>query len=119
MHESMKTPGGGYEVCYVLMKGWLYNEELHDLFTLPDVLGVLKSRRMGWAEQRSAHRILVGKPALIHCGRLGKGGMIMLKQILNKWDGRLWTALIRLGTGTFCEHSNETLGSVKCREFLD
>ena len=38
MHELMKTPGGGYEV-YVLIIGWLYNEELHDLFTLPDVLG--------------------------------------------------------------------------------
>ena len=101
MHELMKTPGGGYEVCYVLIMGWLYNEELHDLFTLPNVLGVLKSRRMGWAEQRSAHRILVGKPALIHLGRLGKEEKIMLKQILKMWDGRVWTALIRLGTGAF------------------
>jgi len=88
-------------VCYVLIMGWLYNEELHDLFTLPDVLGVLKSRRMGWAEQRSAHGIIVGKPALIQLGRLGKVGKVMLKQILKKWEGRVWTGLIRLGTGTF------------------
>jgi len=89
MHESMKTPGGGYEVCCVLIMGWLYNEELHGLFTLPDVLGVLKSRRMGWAEQRNAHRILGGKPALIQSGRLGKDGRVLLKQILKKWDGRV------------------------------
>jgi hypothetical protein len=68
MHELMKTSGGGYEV-YVLIMGWLYNEELHDLFTLPDILGVLKSWRMGWAEQRSAHRILFRKRALIQLGR--------------------------------------------------
>jgi hypothetical protein len=97
----MKTPGGGYEVCYILIMGWLFNEELCDLFSLPDVLGVLKSRRMRWAEQRNAHRFLVGKPALIQLGRLGKDGKIMLKQILKKWEGRVWTGLIRLGTGTF------------------
>jgi len=68
---------------------------------LPYVLGVFKSRRMGWAEQRNAHRITVGKPALIQLGRLGKDGKIMLKQILKKWEGRLWTGLIGLGTGTF------------------
>ena len=71
------------------------------MFILPDVLGELKSRRMGWAEQRSAHRILVGKPALIQLRRLGKDGKIMLQQSLKKWDGRAWTALIRLRTGTF------------------
>jgi len=85
----------------VLIMGWLYNEEFHDLFSLPDVLGVLKSSRMGWAEQRNAHRFLVGKPALIQPERLGKDGEIMLKQILKKWEGRVWTGLIRLGTGTF------------------
>jgi hypothetical protein len=81
--------------------GWLYNEELHGLFTLPDVLGILKSRRVGWADQRIAHRILGGKPALIQSGRLGKDVRIMLKLILKKWVGRVWTALIRLRTGTF------------------
>ena len=93
----MKTPGGRYEVCYVLMS----NEELRDLFTLPYIIWAFKSRRMGRAEQRNARRILVGKPAFIQLGRLGKDGKIMLKQILMKWDEGVWAGFFWLGTGTF------------------
>jgi hypothetical protein len=51
--------------------GWkkLHNEELHDLYCLPSIIRIIKSRRMRWAghvarmwENRSAYRILVGKP---------------------------------------------------------
>jgi hypothetical protein len=45
------------------------NEELNDLYSLPNSLRVIKSRRMGWAghatrigERRGAYRGLVGKP---------------------------------------------------------
>jgi hypothetical protein len=72
---------------------------LHDLFTLPDVIGVLKSRRVGSAEQINAHRILVEKPALIEPGRLGEDGKVMLKQILKKWDVRVWAGFFWLGRG--------------------
>jgi len=47
----------------------LHNAELSDLFSLPNILRVVKSRRMRWAghvarmgEGRGVHRFLVGKP---------------------------------------------------------
>ena len=47
----------------------LHNEELNDLYTLPNIVRVVKSRRMRWAghvarmgEDRGVHRVLVGKP---------------------------------------------------------
>jgi len=47
----------------------LHNEELNDLYSLPSILQVVKSRRMRWAahvarmgEDRGVHRMLVGKP---------------------------------------------------------
>ena len=45
----------------------LHNEELNDLYTLPNILRVIKSRRMRWAghvarmgEERGMYRVLVG-----------------------------------------------------------
>ena len=47
----------------------LHNEELSDLYSLPYIVRVVKSRRMRWAghvarmgEERVVHRVLVGKP---------------------------------------------------------
>jgi hypothetical protein len=47
----------------------LYNEELNDLYSLPNIVRVVKSRRMRGAgrvarmgEDSSVHRVLVGKP---------------------------------------------------------
>jgi len=46
-----------------------HNEELRDLYSLSNIVRVLKSRRMRWAghvarmgEGRGVHRVLVGKP---------------------------------------------------------
>jgi len=46
----------------------LHNEELNDLYSLPIIDRVMKSRRMGWAghvvrmgERRGVYRVLVGK----------------------------------------------------------
>jgi hypothetical protein len=44
----------------------LHNEELHILYSLPDVIGMIKSRRRHVAsimEKRYAYRIFVGKLA--------------------------------------------------------
>jgi hypothetical protein len=45
----------------------LYNEELNDLYSLPNTVRVVKSRRMRWAahvarmgEDRGVYRVLVG-----------------------------------------------------------
>ena len=47
----------------------LHNEKLSDLYSLPNIVRVVKSRRMRWAghvarmgEGRDVHRVLVGKP---------------------------------------------------------
>jgi hypothetical protein len=47
----------------------LHNEELHNLYSSPNIIRMIKSRRMRWAgqvarmgEKRNAYRILVGKP---------------------------------------------------------
>jgi hypothetical protein len=47
----------------------LHNQYLHDLYPSPNVVRVIKSRRMRWAghvavmvEERGVYRILVGKP---------------------------------------------------------
>ena len=46
----------------------LHNEELNDLYSSPNIVQVIKSRRMRWAghvahmgEERGAYRVLVGK----------------------------------------------------------
>jgi len=47
----------------------LHNEELRDLYSLPNIVRMVKSRRMRWTghvarmgEGRGVHRVLVGKP---------------------------------------------------------
>jgi hypothetical protein len=47
----------------------LLNEELHNAYSSPNIIRMIKSRRMGWAghvvrmgEKRTAYRILVEKP---------------------------------------------------------
>jgi hypothetical protein len=50
--------------------GWrkLHNEELCDLYSLPSIITIIKSRRMRWTghearmgEKRNAYRLLLGK----------------------------------------------------------
>ena len=47
----------------------LHNEEINDLYSSPNIVRVIKSRRMRWAghvtrmgEEREVYRVLVGKP---------------------------------------------------------
>jgi hypothetical protein len=47
----------------------LHNEELHNLYSSPSIIRIIKPRRMRWAghvarmgEKRSVYRLLVGKP---------------------------------------------------------
>jgi hypothetical protein len=55
----------------VVVGGWkiLHNEELHNLYALQNIIRVIKSRRMRWAEHiaqmgemRNAYKIFVRKP---------------------------------------------------------
>jgi hypothetical protein len=54
-----------------MMGGWrkLHNEELHNLYSSPSIIRIIKLRRMRWAghgarmgEKRNVYRLLVGKP---------------------------------------------------------
>jgi hypothetical protein len=47
----------------------LHNEELHNLYSFPDIITQAKSRRMGWAghvarmgQERKVYKVCVGKP---------------------------------------------------------
>ena len=47
----------------------MHNEELNDLYSSPNIVRVIKSRRMRWAghvvhmgEERAVYRVLVGRP---------------------------------------------------------
>ena len=47
----------------------LYNEEVNDLYSSPNIVRVMKLRRMRWAgqvarmgEERGVYRVFVGKP---------------------------------------------------------
>jgi hypothetical protein len=51
--------------------GWrkLHNDDLHNLYPPPSIIGIIKSRMMRWVghvarigEKRNVHRLLVGKP---------------------------------------------------------
>jgi hypothetical protein len=47
----------------------MHNDKLHSLYSSPNIVRVIKSRRMGWAghvarmgEGRGVYRVLVGRP---------------------------------------------------------
>ena len=87
----------------------LLNEELNDLYTYPNIVRVIKSRRMRWVahvarmgKERGAYRILVGnRKERDHWGDLGVDGWIILGWICRRWDVGMWTGLgwPRTGTG--------------------
>jgi hypothetical protein len=90
--------------------GWrrLHNEELHNLYTSPYIIKVIKSRRVSWTEDvarmgeiRNAYSILVGKPEVRnHSEYLDVSGRKILEWMLWQQGGRLWTGCIWLRTGT-------------------
>ena len=74
----------------------LHNEELNDLYCSPNVLRVIKSRRMKWAghvarmmEGRGVYRVLVGKPE----------GKILLGRPRRRWKDNISIDLQEMGCG--------------------
>jgi hypothetical protein len=75
----------------------LHIEELHNLYSLPNIIRMIKSRRMRWAghvarmgEPRNAYRILVGKSERKRpLGRSRRRWMDNIKMNLReiRWDG--------------------------------
>ena len=87
----------------------LHKEELNDLFSLSNIVRVVKSRRMRWAghvarmgEDRGVHILLVGKPEGKDLwGDQDVDGRIILRWILRKLEGVVGTgwSWLRRGTG--------------------
>ena len=85
----------------------LHNEELNDLYSSPNIVRVIKLRRMRWAghvarmgERRGVYRILVGKPErkrpLGIPRRRWEDNIKMGLQEVGVWTGSSW---LRIGTG--------------------
>jgi hypothetical protein len=76
----------------------LHNEELNGLYSLPNIVRVIKSRRMRWAghvthmgEGRGVYRVLVGKPE----------GKRPLGRPRRRWEDNIRMDLQEVGCG--CE----------------
>jgi hypothetical protein len=79
----------------------LHNEQLHDLYSSPNIARVIKLRRI----RRSGHVARMGRrEAFIrfwwgnlketaHWGDSGVDGRILLRCIFRKWDVRVWTGM--------------------------
>jgi hypothetical protein len=111
--------------------GRLYKKELNNLYSSPNIIRVIKSRRMRWAghvarmgEWRGAYRILVGRPE----------GRRPLGRPRRRWEDNIKMDLQEVGLGVMdwidmtqdrgmwrgCfESGNEPSCSLKCGKFLD
>jgi hypothetical protein len=76
--------------------GKLHNEELNDLYSMPSIVRVVKSRRMRWArrvarmrEDRGVHRVLVGRPK----------GKRPLGRPRRSWEDNIKMDLMEIGGG--------------------
>ena len=76
--------------------GKLHNEELNDLYFSPNIVWVVKSKRMRWAghvarmrERRRVYRILVGNP----------DGKRPLGRRRRRWENNIKTDIQEVGCG--------------------
>ena len=74
----------------------LHNEELNDLYSSPNIVRVIKSRRMRWAghvtrmvDERGVYRFLVGKPE----------GKRILERPRHRWVNNIRMDLMEVGCG--------------------
>jgi hypothetical protein len=87
----------------------LHNKELRDLYSLPSLIRIIKSRRMRWAvhvtrmgEKRNAYRLLVAKPeGKRPLGRPRHWWADNIRMDIGEVGWGMWTGLVwlRIGTG--------------------
>jgi hypothetical protein len=86
----------------------LHNEELHNLYSSPSIIRMIKSRRMRWAlhvtrigKKRNVYKTVVGKPeGKSPLGRPRRSGWTILKWILERQESMVWTGSNWLKIGT-------------------
>jgi len=105
----------------------LHNDELYHLYASPNIVGVIRTRRMTWVDHIAfiviyAYRFLLRnmreREYLVDMGIVGR---MVLKRIFKELEvartGLIW---LRIGTdGVCCECSNQPSVSVKRWEFFD
>jgi hypothetical protein len=74
----------------------VHNEELHDLYSSPSTIRIIKSKRMRWVghqtqlgQKRNVYTLLVGKPE----------GKRLLRRPRCRWVNNMRTDLLELGRG--------------------
>jgi hypothetical protein len=92
----------------VTTRDWrkLHNEELHNLYSSPNIIRMIKSKRIRWAghvprmrTKRNAYRILVGKPDGMRPLGRPRCRWVDNIQIDLKRDRMGWYGLDRTGSG--------------------
>jgi hypothetical protein len=103
----------------------LHNDELQSLYSSPNIVRVIKSRRMKWVghvarmgEGRGVYRVLVGRPeGKRPLGRPRSRWEDNIKMNLReiRIDGANWIQLAqdKGPVAGFCEHGNEPSGSIR------
>jgi hypothetical protein len=102
----------------------LHNDELYSLYSSPNIVRMIKSRRMRWVghvahmgEVRSVYRDLVGRPeGKRPLGRTRYRWEDNIKMDLREIgiDGDNWIQLAQESpVASFCEHDNKPLGSIQ------
>jgi len=79
----------------------LHNEELNDLYSSPNIVRMIKSRRMRWVghvDRMGDERGCIGswwgnRREGDHWGDLGVNAWIILGWISRRWDVGIWTGL--------------------------
>ena len=79
----------------------LHNEELNDFYTSPNIVRVIKSRRLGRAGYVACMGVESGcvgswwgnRREGDHWGDLGLDGWVILGRISRRWDVGIWTGL--------------------------
>jgi len=79
----------------------LHIEELNDLYSSPNIVWVIKSRRMRWARGGCVGSWWGNRKEGDHWGDLDVDGRKILGWISRRWDVGIWTGLgwPRIGTG--------------------